>query len=53
LASYLPHQKILKDKLHFLIIGMIIAAKELEKSMICNLQITPLATKLLAINIEK
>jgi hypothetical protein len=36
-----------------LITGIIIATKELEKSTKCNLQITPLATKLLAINIEK
>jgi hypothetical protein len=32
---------------------MIIAAKEFEKSVNYNLQITPLATKLLAINIRK
>jgi hypothetical protein len=32
---------------------MKIVAKELEKSVKCNLQITPLATNLLAINIEK
>jgi hypothetical protein len=32
---------------------MIIVAKELEKLVKCNLQITPLATKLLTINIEK